>query len=82
MVWLWFRFDTVAMTVTLPSEKLAEIMDLLSSWLHKVTANIQDIISLLGKLLYVAQYCPPAHLFTYRMLETLRACPFQGIIPM
>ena len=31
MVWLGFRFDMVAMTVTLPPEKLAEIMDLVSS---------------------------------------------------
>ena len=28
MVWLWFRFDTLAMTVTLPPDKLTEIMDL------------------------------------------------------
>ena len=41
MVWLVFRFGTVTMTVTLPPEKLAEIIDLMSSLLHKVKANLQ-----------------------------------------
>ena len=81
MVWLGFRFDTVVMTVTLPPENLTEVMDLMSSWIHKVTANIQNLRSLLGKLLYVAQCCPPALLFTNRMLQTIRACPLQGHIP-
>ena len=35
-------------------EKMKEIMDLVGSWLHKATANIQDLGSLLGKLLFVA----------------------------
>ena len=70
------------MTITLPPEKLAEIMILMIFWLHKVTANIQDLRSLLGKLLYVAQCCPPAHLFTSRILETLPTCPLQGLIPL
>ena len=70
MVWLGFQFDTLSMTVTLPLKKL---MDLVGTWLHKTTANIHDLRALLGKLLFVAQCCPPAHLFTNRMLETLRA---------
>ena len=57
-------------------------MDLVRSWLDKVTANIQDLRSLLGKLLYVVQCFPSAHLFTNRMLETLWACPLQGLIPL
>ena len=77
-MWLGFRFDTVAMTVTLPPEKLTEIMNLVSSWLLKFTATLQDLRSLLGKLLYMAQCYPPAHLFTNRLLETLRTCPPQG----
>ena len=31
MVWLGFRFNTVAMTVILPPEKLAKIIDLIYS---------------------------------------------------
>ena len=82
MVWLEFHFDTLAMTVTLPLDKLREIMDLVATWYNKPTANIHDLRSLLGKLLFVAQCCPPARLFTNRMLETLHACPIQGSIPL
>ena len=78
MVWLGFHFDTLAMTVTLPPDKLREIMDLVATWYNKPTANIHDLRSLLGKPLFVAQYCPPARLFTNRMLETLHACPMHG----
>ena len=70
MVWLGFQFDTLAMTVTLPPDKLQEIMDLVDAWFHKTMANIHDLMSLLGKLFFLAQCCPPARLFTNRMLET------------
>ena len=53
MVWLGFQFDTLAMTVTLPPDKLREIMDLVGMWLHKTTSNVQDLRSLFGKLLFV-----------------------------
>ena len=82
MVWLGFKFDSTDMTVTLPSDKLAKILDLVQSWLNKVTAYIHDLRSLLGKLLYIAQCCPSARLFANRMLETLLACPLQGSITL
>ena len=81
MVWLGFRFDSLAMTVTLSPEKLREIMDLVGSWLHKVMANIQNLRSLLGKLLFVG-YCPPGCLFTNRILDMLQAWPLQGSITL
>ena len=68
------------MTVTLPPDKLSEIMCLVDCWGHKSTANIYDLRSLLGKLLFVAQCCPQSCLFTNRMLETLQACPLQGVV--
>ena len=66
------------MTITLSLEKLAEIMALISSWLLNLTDTLHDLRSLLGKILYLAQWCPPPHPFTNRMLETLRACPSIG----
>ena len=80
MVWLGFQFDILAMTVTLPSETLGEIMSLVGCWSQKSMANIHDLRSLLGKFLCVVLYCSPTHLFTNRMLETLRACPLQGVV--
>ena len=78
MVWLGFQFNTVAMTVTLPHGKLAEIQRLVQHWASKPVATLRDLRTLLGKLLYVSQVCPPARLFLNRMLDTLRQCPEQG----
>ena len=77
MVWLGLQFDTVAMTVSLPQDKLAEIQLLVHHWSRKPTATLRDLRTLLGKLLYVSQVCPQAHLFLSRMLDTLRQCPDQ-----
>ena len=82
LTWLGFVFNTLDMTVTLPPAKLAEIMDLTQQWAVKCTANIRELRSLLGKLLHVAPCCPPARLFSTRMLETLRACPEQRRIAL
>ena len=82
MVWLGVRSNTVDMTVTLPPEKLEEIMCLIQNWLHKETANIQELCTILGKLFYIAQYYPPAWLFTNQMLDTLQVCPVQGVIQL
>ena len=68
------------MNVTRSQSKPSEIMSLTRTWLHKETATLQELHSLVGKLIYMAQCCPPARLFTNRMLITLRACPEQGAI--
>ena len=70
------KFDTLARTVTLPPDKLSEIMYLVDCWGHKSTANVHDLRSLLGKLLFVGQCCPPAGLFTNRMLHDDYSLPF------
>ena len=71
MVWLGLQFDTVAMTVFLPQERLAENQLLVHHWDSKPAATLQDLRTLLGKLLYVSEVCPPARLFLNRMLDTL-----------
>ena len=78
MVWLGLQFDIVAMTISLPHDKLAEIQLLVHHWSSKPTATLRDLRILLGKLLYISQVCPSAHLFLNRMLDTLTQCPEQG----
>ena len=67
------------MTVNLSQENHTEIKMIIDTWLHKDMAIIQELCSLLGKLIYVAQCCPSARLFTNRMIITLWACPDQGV---
>ena len=78
MVWLGLQFNTVAMTVSLPQDKLAEIQLLEHHWASKRIATLPDLRTFLGKLLYISQVFPSACLFLNRMLDTLRQCPDQG----
>ena len=82
MVWLGLQFDTVAMTVSLPQDNLAEIQLLAHHWANKPRATLRDLRTLLGKLLYIAQVCPSARLFLNRMLDTLKQCPEQGFFTL
>jgi hypothetical protein len=65
-------FNTVDMTMSIPTDKLQEIAALVNEWAARKTANIHQLRSLLGKLLHVANCCHPARLFLNRMLATLR----------
>ena len=50
MVWLGFQFDTVAMTVSLPQDKLSEIQLLVHTWSLKPMATLKGLRTLLEKL--------------------------------
>ena len=78
MVWLGIQFDTREMSMTIPEEKLREIMACLRSWMGRLRASRKDIQSLLGLLNFVASVAPPVRLFTNRMLDTLRETPSTG----
>lgn len=59
IVWLRFLFDIVNMMVTLSADKLKNVLDLVTVWFHKHTANLHDLRVMLGKLVYVAQVLSP-----------------------
>ena len=80
MLYLGLEFNTMDMSVTLPQEKLEEVKTLVHNWAHKEVTNINELRTLLGKLFYVTQCCPPARLFSNRMLDTIRRCSSQGVI--
>ena len=72
LTWLGIEFNTIAMTMTLPPTKIAEIRTILDAWEGKKRASHKEIQSLFGLLQFVAAVAPPARLFTNRILETLR----------
>jgi hypothetical protein len=73
LCFLGVQFDTIAMTMSIPPEKLQDITHLVDSWATRSSATIHELRSLLGKLLHIANCCEPARLFLNRMLATLRA---------
>jgi len=78
MVFLGINFDSVALTLKIPADKVQEVLQLLQQWQHRRTASRHQLQSLLGKLHHVAKCVRPARLFVSRMLETLRVAPPSG----
>ena len=82
MDWLGFTFDTLAMEVTLPPDKLAEILAISTQWLTKTRASRRDLQMLAGKLNHISQCVVPARRFMSRILSLLRRAPQTGTLPV
>ena len=82
MEWLGFAFDTQAMVITLPRDKLKEIQDLAADWFSRDRASRKDFQKLAGKLNHVSQCVIPARKFMARILRALRAAPLRGSAPL
>ena len=78
MVWLGLWYDSTEMTISIPQEKLGEIMEEVKEWEGKVRASRHEMQRLLGLLQFVASVSPPARVFTNRMLTNLREAPKKG----
>jgi hypothetical protein len=76
--WIGYAINTHTMTVSIPLQKILEIVQLLKSWYGKQTATRHQLQKLLGKLHYVSRCCHAARLFLGRMLSTFRAAPMTG----
>lgn len=70
--WLGYQVDVSAMTVTIPSKKLHQVLQECQLWSDKGKANQTMIQSLIGKLLHVANCIRHARKFVTRILSTLR----------
>ena len=76
--WLGFDFNTSDTSVTIPKEKLAEIVDLSRAWTYRKRASRRDLQVLAGKLMHVSQCILPARRFLSRVLAALRGAPITG----
>ena len=78
MVWLGLWYDSIDMTISIPEEKLREVMQVVHQWEARTRASRLDMQQLLGLLQFVASVSPPARVFTNRMLANLREMPKRG----
>ena len=62
MTFLGIQIDTEAMTVSVPQEKLLEVIDVLEDWLGKQKASKQEVQSIIGKLQFVTKCVRPGRL--------------------
>ena len=82
MIFLGILFDSLAMTLSIPPDKLQEIFDLLRTWEHKETMTRHELESLIGKLNHIAQCVRPGRIFIARLLAGLRGLPRKGRFPI
>ena len=80
MDFIGITFDSIALTMSIPIEKIEDILSELRFWSTKPTATKSQLSSILGKLHFISKCVRPARLFVSRMLETLRAAPDTGYI--
>jgi hypothetical protein len=73
ITYLGFEFDSNAMEMRVPAEKLEEIKSEIRKWLRRKTISKKELQSLLGKLFWVAKVVKHSRVFLGRMLEQLRA---------
>ena len=64
--------DSVNRTISIPDEKLKEIVEICHVWRTKSTCSKTQLQSLLGSLLYITKCVRPARFFLNRMLQVLR----------
>lgn len=72
MQWLGYDINTVTMVVSIPQDKMKEVLAICQLWSAKKRASRQMIQSLLGKLIHLANCVRHARKFTARILDTLR----------
>ena len=72
---LGIEVDTVAGTVAIPPDKLADVKAMVNHWDQKHYCTKRELQSLLGTLLYVHKCVRPARTFLNRMLDLLRHAP-------
>ena len=72
LVYLGVLFDSVAMEMRVPPDKLAEIKSEISNWSRKSTITKRNLQSLLGKLFWVSRVVRLSRVFMGRLLQQLR----------
>lgn len=72
MQWLGYDINAQTMIISIPQEKLKEVLAICQLWSAKKRASRQMIQSLLGKLIHLVNCVRHARKFTARILETLR----------
>lgn len=70
--WLGYDIDILNMVISIPKEKLDQVLEECSAWTHKAKASERMIQSLIGKLLHVANCITHGRKFVTRILAMLR----------
>ena len=70
--WLGIDISTVDMSLSIPPDKLSEVVQLVGTCANKKTIHRRQYESLIGKLMFIAKCVAPARTFMSRLLQALR----------
>ena len=70
--WLGIDISATNMSLSIPQEKLKEVLDAVDTCDRKGSVHRRQYESLLGKLMHVAKCVAPARVFMSRLLQALR----------
>ena len=70
--WLGVNIDTQEMTLSIPQDKINEVLEKVSKFTKAKSMTKRQLQSILGQLLHVAKCVRPARLFVSRLLDKLR----------
>ena len=82
MVFLGILFNTVAMTMSIPQEKLSELLQLILHFSHADCITRHSLQSLLGLMSYVTACVRPARIFMAALLNGLHGLPHHATLPI
>ena len=69
LAFLGILIDTITMAVSLPSEKLEELIPLLEFWTSRKKCTKRELLSLIGKLSFAAKVIPSGRTFIRRLID-------------
>ncbi len=72
MVWLGVTFDTIKMEMSIPRNKINNVLQMVHWWQDRKEVTKTQLQSLLGKLFFISTCSQTLRLFTNRILETYR----------
>ena len=72
LTFLGIHFDTMAMSLSLPADKLARTLNTVLSWRGRRIATKRQLQSLIGLLSHAATVVPPGRAFIRRMIDLLK----------
>ena len=78
VVWVGVHFDSIKMTMSIPHEKIMEVLQEVRTWMSETTIQLKELQKLLGRLFHATKCCTGARLFCNRLLDGLHTAYRQG----
>ena len=80
MVFLGIEVNTILLTLSIPKEKMDEILQVLSMWVERTSATLRDVQKLAGLLNFACRCIRSGRVYLARILNFLRSAPPTGAV--